>query len=155
MTNLTLHWTRDLTLPACDLDDDHHRLLAKLNALLVAAPSGNATRITMAFGAVMGEARLHFAREEAQMLAVRFPDAEEHVEKHRNLLRMLTALRYSINVSQRFAASVNPYVFLDRWFTPHLIHDDRKLADFVSTRASRERSEPALSDTSAPAANSL
>jgi hemerythrin-like metal-binding protein len=134
MTALNLQWTRDLALLINDLDEDHRGLLDKLNALLMAIASRNPTRVLMAFGTLNVEAEAHFACEEVLMRDVAYPGRERHCEEHQRLLRGLSELRCTIGAVDTFSASMGPFVFLERWFVPHLRHDDKELADFLADR---------------------
>jgi hemerythrin-like metal-binding protein len=131
---LTLPWTADLALLASSLDDDHRGVLDKLNDLLIALRSTDQTGILMSFTALTAEARAHFAVEEARMREVGYPELDRHCEQHERLLRGLAELRYTASAAQNFPLSIDPLVFLERWFVPHLKHDDRQLADFLAAR---------------------
>lgn len=137
MTPFPLPWTPDLTLEAQGMDDEHRGLLDKLNRFLTALPSGDSTRVVMAFSMLMAEARAHFASEEAQMEELQYPDLEPHREQHQRLLRGLTELQFTLGNAMNFAASPGAFVYLERWFGAHLANDDKKLADFLAERASR------------------
>jgi hemerythrin len=134
MTALTLPWTENLVLLSEAMDDDHRGLLDKLNALLTAIPSRDQTRVLMAFSALTAEVRAHFTLEEARMRDVGYPDRDVHCERHQQLLQGLSELHYTLSAAQNFAGSMGPFVFLERWFVPHLTHDDKKLADFLAMR---------------------
>jgi hemerythrin len=135
MTTFTLPWIQDLALAADELDDDHRRLLDKLNTLLRAVSSRDKTRVLMAFSNLRAEAQEHFAMEEAQMRDLQYPDMEKHCESHRHLLDGLSTLRFTLDAAERFGSTTGPCVFLERWFVAHLTNDDKKLAEFLARRA--------------------
>jgi hemerythrin len=134
MTAFTLPWTQALALQANDLNASHRGLLDKLNALLIAIPSKDQTRVLMAFSALTAEAQAHFAVEEEQMREAGYPDLAKHREHHQRLLQGLAELRFTVSAAQNFKDTEGPFVFLERWFVPHLTHDDKKLADFLAAR---------------------
>ena len=74
MNTNTLPWTPAFSLLAPELDDEHRSLLDKVNRFLAAISSGDETTVLMAFSVLVAEARRHFAAEEDQMQALRYPD---------------------------------------------------------------------------------
>jgi hemerythrin len=135
MTTFTLPWMQHLSLAAAEMDDDHRALLDKLNTLLVAISSGDKTRLMMAISTLRVAADEHFATEEAQMRDLQYPDMEPHCESHQRLLQNLSGLQITLYAAERFAATMGPFAFLERWFVAHLSNDDRRFADFLARRA--------------------
>jgi hemerythrin-like metal-binding protein len=135
MTTFTLPWMQHLALAAAGMDDDHRALLDKLNALLVAISSGDKTRLTMAISTLRVAAEEHFATEERQMRDLEYPDLEPHCESHQRLLQNLCGLQINLYVTERFAATMGPFAFLERWFVAHLTNDDQRFADFLARPA--------------------
>ncbi len=135
MTTFTIPWTHELELASIDdLDADHRRLLDKIDDLLNALSHRDETRVLMACGALRAAAHEHFATEEALMRDAQYPDLEQHCLSHRRLLDSLTALRFTLDSAERFATTMGPYVFLERWFVAHLANDDRRFDAFMALR---------------------
>lgn len=132
---LGLPWTQNMALAPDDLDEEHRGLLNKLNRLLAAISAEDKTGLMMAFSTLQVASQEHFATEEAQMLDLSYPDREKHCESHRRLLEGLSELRYTLSATERFASTMGPHVFLERWFVAHLANDDKKLAEFLAQRA--------------------
>jgi len=63
MTAFTIPWIQNLAGPADDFDEDHWRLLDKVNTLLQAVSSANETGVLMACSGLRVAAQEHFARE--------------------------------------------------------------------------------------------
>ena len=143
MTTFTIPWLQRLALAADDFDEDHWNLLDKVNALLLATSSANETQVLMANSGLRVAAQEHFAREEVQMRALRYPALEQHCESHRRLLDGLSSLQFMLRnmdgFSRRntegFVSTTGLFAFLQRWFEAHLTNDDRKFADFLAQRA--------------------
>jgi hemerythrin len=125
---------QNLVLHANDLNEDHRALLDKLNALLIAIHSKDQTRVVMGFSVLTAQAQAHFVVEEEQMREAGYPDLAQHCAQHQRLLRGLAKLRFTVSAAQNFQDSLEPLFFLERWFVPHLTHDDKKVADFLATR---------------------
>jgi len=135
MTTFTIPWIQDLAGAADDVDEDHWRLLDKVNTLLQAISSGNETGVLMACSGLRVAAQEHFAREEAQMRALQYPDMQRHCESHLRLLDSLSSLQFMLKNTGGFASYTGPFAFLERWFEAHLTNDDKKFADFLAERA--------------------
>lgn len=132
MTTFTIPWIQDLAGATDGFDDDHWRLLDKVNTLLQAISSSDETGILMACSSLRVAAQEHFAAEEAKMSAWLYPDIEPHCQAHRRLLDSLSSLQFMLNNTAGFAANLGPFALLDQWFEAHLANDDRRLADFLA-----------------------
>jgi hemerythrin len=140
----TLPWTPSFSLVAQVLDDEHRSLLDKVNRLLAAVSSGDETTVLMAFSVLVAEARRHFAAEEEQMQALRYPDRERHRAQHEKLQLGLAVLQFTLSNRTTFGSSLGPLVYLDRWFSAHLQTDDARLAAFIRDRDNGAHARPAL-----------
>ena len=131
-TTFSIPWIQDLAGQADSFDEDHFRLLDKVNALLQAIAFGDETEVLMAFRSLRVAAQEHFAKEEAKMDALQYPLAEQHRESHRRLLHSLSSVQFMLSNTKGFASNTGPFALLEQWFDAHLSNDDRKLADFLA-----------------------
>lgn len=138
MTEFAVPWTKALDLSAHYFNEDHHALLDKLNALLNALSLQDRMSVIFAANALSAEAQGHFAKEEQCMRDVNYPELEKHAEAHQRLLQGLEELRYKVNMTENFSAMLDASPFLERWFVPHLSHDDQKLSEFLLARGSAD-----------------
>jgi hemerythrin-like metal-binding protein len=129
-----LPWVAQLDEQGRELDLEHEALLQKLNSLLIALNSGDATRITMACNVMSVAAQAHFANEEELMLAEGYPDRAAHIEQHEELMRSLARIEFSLASGSGFWSPTYPLSMLERWFVPHLSYADRRFADFMADR---------------------
>lgn len=149
MPALTIPWiAAELSIDAGTLDSEHREVLTQLNALLIAIDGGDRTRTTMALSALASASSAHFADEERKMAESAYPDASRHRAQHQRLLQGLAELRSVVDAAGALAAGTGPYVFLSRWFVPHLRNDDRRLAEYLAARdtaaAVPRRADPAI-----------
>jgi hemerythrin-like metal-binding protein len=135
MTTFTIPLMQDPQNAADDVGEDRGTLLDKVNSLLHAISSADETRVLMAGSCLKVAAREHFAREEAQMRAVQYPDIERHCESHLRLLKNLSSLQFMLKNTAGFASDTGPFAFLQRWFEAHLANEDRKFAEFSVQQA--------------------
>jgi hemerythrin len=132
----TLPWSRDFELQPDELDSDHYHVWERINAMLRVLPTGDDCRIRMAYDSLAAAARNHFVREEARMRDIGFQDLEEHSQRHVELTRRLSEVRFSHLSAYGIGRHLGAVTVLERWFVPHLTHDDRRLADFVNAPTS-------------------
>ena len=135
----TVPWTQALALQDNELNESHRGLLEKLNNLLHVIPSKDRTRVLMAFSALTAETRAHFAVEEDLMRETGYPGLAKHCENHQRLLQGLSELRLALSTAQNFANTAGSFAVLERWFVPHLTHDDKELGDFLAARTPPSR----------------
>lgn len=135
MTAFAIPWIQGLADTADDFDEDHWRLLDKVNTLLQAISSANETGVLMACSGLRVAAQEHFAREEAQMRALQYPDMQQHCESHLRLLDGLSSMQFMLKNTAGFASNTGPFAFLERWFEAHLTNDDKRFAEFLAQRA--------------------
>lgn len=91
MSMFTIPRTQGLAGAADDFDEDHWRLLDKLNT-----------------------------KEEAQMRALQYPDMQRHCESHLRLLRNLSSFQFMLKRAAGFASNTAPLAFLQRLLAAHL-----------------------------------
>jgi hemerythrin len=134
MNAFAIPWTQTLALQDDNMNESHRGMLDKINALLAAVSSQDETQVLMAFSALTAEVQAHFAEEEELMQKVNYPDMAKHCAHHQRLLQSLAELRFTLDAAQNFPEGGGPLMFLERWFVPHLTHDDKALADFLAAR---------------------
>jgi hemerythrin len=132
MNTYFLPWTQDMGLQVEELNQGHHRLMDKLNALLTATSSKDQMTVMLAFSNLTAEVQSHFDAEEKLMRDIGYPDLEEHCAHHELLWQTLDDLRFIVSSAQSFPDEAGLFESVDQWLVPHLTHDDKKLADFLT-----------------------
>lgn len=127
-------WVEQLATQSEELNLEHEGVLQKLNSLLRALNTNDRNRISMACTSMSAEARAHFAKEEALMLATDYPDRTAHIEQHEELLRRLARIRFVLTSNTGFWSPVSERSMLEKWFVPHLTYADQRFADFIAAR---------------------
>lgn len=128
-------WIEGLDISVKHLNEDHHALLDKLNVLLVTLSWNDSESIMLASNALRHTAQVHFEKEESLMRRANYPDFEKHSASHQELIRGLDELRFKVDTVEHVAALLDLSPYLERWFVPHLTHDDKRLADFVANQS--------------------
>jgi len=130
-------WLPNVLLEIPELDEDHQRLLRRVNALLAAVASREPAAVQSALSELRSETEAHFAREEALMREAHYPGLEQHCARHQRLLRQLSALRVTLDASGRLRVPVAPVNYIRRWFAAHIAGDDRMLASYLDEKEDR------------------
>jgi hemerythrin len=130
-----LPWLRQFATQNQQLDGEHLSVLRQLNKLLHALNSSDRHAITMACTAMSVEARAHFVNENKLMSGSGYPDIEEHIEQHEDLLRRLDRIRFRLISGVGFWSPTNERRMLEQWFVSHLTDDDQRFSEFIVARS--------------------
>jgi hemerythrin len=118
-------------LEIAELDEDHERLLDRVNGLIAAVAAKAPAGIESALIELRSETQAHFGREETLMLEVQYPRLRQHRARHRRLLRELGTLRVAFNASGRLRFPLVPMNYIRRWFVAHVAGEDRMVASYL------------------------
>lgn len=80
-------------------------------------------------------ARFHFRSEENVMKALGYPDLEAHAQKHLQLIEDLSNKILGITLGSTTAEEAQN--FLVDWFLRHTTNEDKKIADFQASSATK------------------
>ena len=121
-------WTDALATGNSFMDDEHHLLVERVDAVLEAIAKGRASAaLSSALNDLMVYTQEHFGHEEAQMLRINFADLEAHREDHASLLKQVDALKQELDAAHDISA-MDLYNFLVRWVKNHIVNVDSQLA---------------------------
>ncbi len=124
-------WLPRVLLESPELDEDHQRLLNRVNALIAAVASKAPAGVRSALSELRSETEAHFAREEALMLEAQYPRLKQHCARHQRLLRELGTLRVALDASGRLRLPLVPMNYIRRWFVAHVAVEDRMVASYL------------------------
>jgi hemerythrin-like metal-binding protein len=128
-------WTADLSVGVSSLDTDHKVLMSLINQLGDALggdePHDTVRRV---LDALLDYTVYHFEREEALMLACRYPDLEAHAQTHATLRSQVSEIRDRYQHSPQSIRAREVLGFLEKWLTTHIIGRDLLYAPFMQSR---------------------
>jgi len=127
-------WLPSVLLEIPELDEDHQRLLHRVNALLAAVASREPAVVQSALRELRSETEAHFAREETLMREAHYPGFKQHCVRHQRLLRELSTLRVALDASGKFRVPLAPMNYIRRWFAAHIAGDDRMVASYLDEK---------------------
>lgn len=117
------------------IDGQHRRMIELINRINDALGDGEPVESAWnAMDELLGFTAAHFAHEEEVMAQQGYPDMPRHAEEHRKLLaQMHNLVGEAKHASSPISVRLVP-AFLADWAESHILHDDRKLGTYLSTR---------------------
>jgi hemerythrin len=127
--SVTLAWTDALLLGHGPMDRTHREFVAVVQAMTACADAALAD----ALRAFIVHAQSHFGDEDRDMVEVRFPAADCHVDEHAAVMRsahdvLALVEAGDVAIGREFVAE------LVRWFPSHVAHLDSALAHWLVKR---------------------
>lgn len=137
---MTITWREGLTIDYGPIDQDHHTLIAIINAFEAVGPGPDAAAgLAHVISELERYGAAHFAREEKLQRLVAFPLASDHSEQHRHMMRSLDAARADL---ARATSAPDLAAFRDRmggflhdWLIDHIIKTDLLMKPYVKAMA--------------------
>lgn len=144
-----LTWTEKMSVGVETLDADHRKLMGFVNELHAAVRGrADADAVGRILDELIGYTEYHFEVEERLQKLVRFPDRQEHAEKHARLKEQVYALREQFRKDPQSLNNVKVFDFLSDWLVRHILGEDMKYKPFLAKAAPAARgSERATADT--------
>jgi hemerythrin len=134
---MALTWTEDLAVGYGLIDAQHRELFTRFNGLLQACKEGKG-RATIAplLDFLVDYVTIHFAEEERFMERYAYPERDEHMQQHREMIRHVDEVRRELqeNGASIFVITTISQTLLD-WLIKHVKQTDVKLGRFLATRA--------------------
>ncbi len=125
-------WTESLATGNPYIDDDHHELVRRINAVLeaIALQQGNPA-LGVVVQNLIAFVDEHFAREEFEMRRIQYTALEVHCQAHSDLIRQLQEQLDALQASQTID-QMALYKFLTWWIKDHIRDLDKPLATALS-----------------------
>ena len=132
---MALQWTSTLSVGVPELDAQHQELFRRIDRLLTAVLHQDRSEAERLLTWLKGYVRDHFAAEERLMVEVEYPDAERHVQEHREFARRLAQVDADFTAQGPTAAVV---FALEQqavgWLKDHVYFTDVALGRYVHAR---------------------
>lgn len=124
----TFSLTDDLYTGSTLIDEDHRKLVDRVNALIAAMESGDCgPRLADAMNELVAYSGEHFGREDEEMQRIDYVAMYAHQAEHAKLLKQVIELKKVLDGGGKINA---PAVaeFLGEWLREHILSADMKLA---------------------------
>lgn len=127
-----ISWSDSLRTGVAEIDDHHRELIDIRNKLIDCCHDENVPH-SEAFHNILAElfdySRIHFSIEEDLMLAIGFPELDEHTREHHQFIEHVADL--SIGVAKDSCIHTRALEFLTDWMVTHIFQADRRIRDFI------------------------
>lgn len=131
---MTARWTDALSVHVPSIDADHRELARIMDELSEAVLTVCTPRVLGRILARVAEfAGDHFSREEHLMRYFRYPDLDEHLEKHELLLARLSQVIYEFELGKQDVTE-SAVDLLKDWFEQHMTREDAAFGAFLRDR---------------------
>jgi len=134
---VALEWTDDLSVGYGLIDTQHKELFARYNSLMESCKLGKGREaIVPVLDFMITYVTEHFAEEERFMRQYGFPEMDEHILQHRELVRHVSEVREELQekgTTVGVITSINFTMF--NWLLKHVKQIDVKLGRFLVAKA--------------------
>jgi len=127
-------WTPEMSVGHDQLDADHQVLIELINRLSAGDSDDDRTSIEFVIDELVQYTLMHFAREEALLEEIGYPELAEHRAAHAALAGRVEALRtrFCNGLSGRLGDDILD--FLGNWLRDHILREDRGYAALLKER---------------------
>jgi len=127
-------WNDDLSVGVGMFDDDHKKLIDFINKLHVGLLAGEGiSAMSFILDGLVDYTRVHFKREEDQMVKHGYPAYAEHKGEHEALVAKVASFQGQYK-NGKAAFSLELMSFLRDWLVKHIQGSDMKYRDFFKGR---------------------
>ncbi len=125
-------WNDSYSVRVREIDEQHQRLIALINALYEAMTSGRGKDVlSSTLSELVDYTRSHFSYEEQRMRACQYPDYAAHKKEHEALTERVVQLQKRHEMGEA-ALTVEVMVFLKEWLTNHILEKDKKYSPYMN-----------------------
>ena len=130
-------WRDTFSSQIAEIDLRNQRMIQFANAILAGLSSSSDQAIlTDSFNEMVDFAHEHFAAEEKLLARHSYPDAGTRIKKHRELIGQLTDFQQQV-LRGATPARANFQHFFESWMVRHILKNDRKVVEFLSSKGVR------------------
>jgi hemerythrin-like metal-binding protein len=130
-----LEWSREMSVGIDKLDQQHKKLFAIYNNLLVVLSNEVANRVFGLSDGVLQELaeyiNVHFDFEEGLMVEAEYPEIEMHKAQHKIYVNKITEAQARLNRTSQLREWEDLCKFLSDWLVDHVMGVDRRYAPYV------------------------
>ena len=136
-TRPMFEWSTDYAVGIRQVDEEHQQLFVLAERLHRAMLEGNGKAILVNFLArLVDYTCYHFAHEEQLMERIEYPGYGQHQQEHRELRSRAREMQDRA-ASGEMTMTIDVAQFLMEWVKRHIIASDRRIGNFMTTRANR------------------
>ena len=138
-----LDWDESLSVHIPEIDAEHQhfiKLVNELNEAIIARM--NKKKIKSLMRAILDDAALHFAHEEAAFREWDYPGAEAHAKKHSQIIAFLNEIMSGIDHGKMAHGWLEAGLEMKQVLMQHIVIEDMKYRDYHAAKAQLSRPTP-------------
>lgn len=138
-----LDWNESLSMYIPEIDAEHQcfiRLVNELNEAIIGRM--NKKKIKSRMRAILDDAAMHFAHEEAVFKEWGYPDAEEHAQKHAQIISFLNEIMEGIDHGRMAHGWLEAGLEMKQVLIQHILNEDMKYRDYHVAQGQLSRPIP-------------
>jgi hemerythrin len=130
-----IQWNAGLSVQVPEMDAQHQKLFALINALNDAMLSGKSKET---LGAILAElakyTTVHFAHEERCLKQVGYPALADQVAEHRTFQKEVQRFQGEF-AAGRIGLSIDIMSFLNDWLKKHILGKDKQYSPYLAAKS--------------------
>ncbi len=130
-------WKNDYSVGITKIDDQHKILVGFLNDLYEAMQAGKGKEtLDTVLKNLVEYTKTHFITEESILKLYKFPDYQEHKQKHDKMTEHVLKLKQQFDSGQ-IANPIQITNFLKDWLSKHIMGTDKAYTTFLNAKGVR------------------
>ena len=130
MNMALIQWSDALSVKVDEIDRQHQKLVASINALNDAMRAGKGkAALSATVTGLTNYVAEHFATEERYFAKFSYPEAENHIKEHVRFVQKVGDFKKEFDEG-RMGLSIEVMNFLSDWLKNHIQGSDKKYAPF-------------------------
>lgn len=127
-----IEWSHEYSVGIPSIDNQHKRLIELINQLNQAMAEGESASIVAdILQGLTDYTRYHFAYEEELFNQHSYPQTEQHLKEHANLIDRVEQFHYEFAQDPGGSISLELMQFLTNWLVSHIQGSDREYAGYL------------------------
>lgn len=131
LDNISITWKSEYNIHNLKIDREHQELFSIAREALNTSKLKNDTerlvKLKKLVKKLFDYVGTHFSNEQKHMKDIGYPDLEEHIKLHKNMLTMLTNLVHDLNSMEIEKIQQALFNFIEEYFVRHIILEDKKI----------------------------
>lgn len=133
-----IQWNEQISVGNDQFDNDHKYLITLLNSLFDGINAGRGPQsLAYILEELLEYTETHFAREEAEMQRLGYPDYEDHKAQHDMLTGRVYDIQCQVAAGGTAALSKEAVEFLNNWLVGHIQGTDKGYMPFFAAHGLR------------------
>ncbi|HYD30935.1 MAG TPA: bacteriohemerythrin [Azospirillaceae bacterium] len=125
-----MEWNDAYSIDHGSVDDDHMHLFRLFNDFSRAVRDDKAEPAVKPFlDELMNYTKYHFAREEALMARMKYPDLPSHQESHQRFITQVDVIIADYRAGKKVEGFLLDFVMT--WLSGHILIIDKRVSDFI------------------------